>query len=161
MEHLQFSANLEKLEEIDKVKSRVLKYIFYKKRTENEIRNKFKDTFDQDIFEQVIEQLKELGYINDTNYIDRAVNEFIALKCMSMKELKYKLLAKGLKSNIIEDYFSDNYDRLCEYEVNSAEQLFSKKINSMEVQEIKQYLRKKGYREESIKDAEYLYTGNN
>ena len=96
MEHLQFSANLEKLEEIDKVKSRVLKYIFYKKRTENEIRNKFKDTFDQDIFEQVIEQLKELGYINDTNYIDRAVNEFIALKCMSMKELKYKLLAKGL-----------------------------------------------------------------
>ena len=156
----RFSDNLEELEKIDNVKSRVLKYIVYKKRTEAEIRNKFKNEFDDNIFEQVIDQLKELGYINDENYIDRAVSEFIALKSLSIKELKYKLLSKGVKSNDIEDYLSNNYDELKEYEINSARKLFSKKASSMDTQEVKMFLRKKGYTEESIKDAEYFYTGN-
>lgn len=160
MEHLQFSNNLEKLEEIDNVKSRVLKYIVYKKRTETEIRNKFRDTFDEEIFEQVIQQLKELGYIDDTNYIDRAVNEFIALRSMSIRELKYKLLSKGLKSNLIEDYFSANYEDLLEYEAKSAEKIMLKKLPTMDIQEVKLFLRKKGYMEESIKNAEHLYTGD-
>ena len=160
MKHLQFSNNLEKLEEIDKVKSRVLKYIVYKKRTEKEIRNKFSDTFDEEIFEQVIEQLKELGYINDTNYIDRAVNEFIALKSMSIRELKYKLISKGLSSNLIEDYCSANYEELLEYEKKSAEKIMLKKLPTMDIQEVKLFLRKKGYMEESIKNAEHLYTGD-
>ena len=160
MEHLQFSNNLEKLVEVDKVKSRVLKYIVYKKRTENEIRNKFRDTFDEEIFEQVIEQLKELGYIDDTNYIDRAVNEFVALKSMSIRELKYKLISKGLSSNLIEDYCSTNYEDLLEYEKKSAEKIMLKKLPTMDIQEVKLFLRKKGYMEESIKNAEHLYTGD-
>lgn len=160
MEHLQFSNNLEKLEEIDKVKSRVLKYIVYKKRTENEIRNKFRDTFDDEIFEIVIDELKELGYIDDNNYIDRAVNEFIALKSMSIKELKYKLISKGLKNDLIEDYFSANYDALLEYEKKSAENIVLKKLSTMSIQDVKLFLRKKGYMEESIKNAEHVYTGD-
>ena len=76
IENLNFTNDiekLEKLEELDKVKSRVLKYIVYKKRTESEVRNKFKGVFDEDIFEDVIENLRELGYISDENYIDRAI----------------------------------------------------------------------------------------
>ena len=156
----RFSDNIEELEKLDNVKSRILKYIVYKKRTEAEIRNKFKNEFEDDIFEQAIDQLKELGYINDGNYINRAIGEFIALKTLSIKELKYKLLSKGIKSNDIEDYISDNYDELLDYEINSARKLFSKKASSMDTQEVKMFLRKKGYTEESIKDAEYFYTGN-
>lgn len=161
MEILPYSENFEELEQIDKVKSRVLKYIMYKKRTETEIRNKFRNTFDDNIFEQVIEELKELGYIDDNNYIERAVDEYISLKNMSMKELKYKLLSKGIKSDIIDDYFSYNYDKLLEFEEKSAENIFLKKSSLMEVQDIKLFLRKKGYMEESIKNAEHLYTRNN
>ena len=152
---------LKRLEEVDKVKSRVLKYIVYKKRTENDIRNKFKNEFDDDIFEEVIENLKDLGYINDESYIARAVNEFMALKNMSLKEIKYKLLSKGINKNLIEDYFSNNYDQLLEYETKSAENLYLKKISTMEENEVKLFLRKKGYMEDSIKNAEYVYTRNN
>ena len=152
---------LKRLEEVDKVKSRVLKYIVYKKRTENDIRNKFKNEFDDDIFEEVIENLKDLGYINDESYIDRAVNEFMALKNMSLKEIKYKLLSKGINKNLIEDYFSNNYNQLLEYEKKSAENLYLKKISTMEENEVELFLRKKGYMEDSIKNAEYVYTRNN
>ena len=78
MKSLPYSDNIEELEQIDKVKSRVLKFVMYKKRTEAEIRNKFHNTFDEKIFEQVMEELKSLDYINDYNYIERAVNEFVA-----------------------------------------------------------------------------------
>ena len=162
--NLQFTNDLQKLknlEELDKVKSRILKYIVYKKRTEAEIRNKFKCVFDENIFEDAIENLKELGYINDINYIDRQINEYKSLKNMSLKEMKYKLLSKGLNKSIIEDYFSENYDDLLEFEEQSAENIFSKKIISMEVIEVKNYLRKKGYLEDTIKNAEHIYNGDN
>lgn len=163
IENLNFTNDIEKLkklEELDNVKSRVLKYIVYKKRTEIEVRNKFKGVFNEDIFEEVIENLKSLGYIDDKNYIDRAVNEYTSLKNMSIIEIKYKLLNKGIDKNLIEQYFTDNYDQLLEYETKSAEKLFLKKINTMDENETKFFLRKKGYMEESIKNAEHLYAGN-
>ena len=163
IENLNFTNDIEKLkklEELDNVKSRVLKYIVYKKRTEIEVRNKFKGVFNEDIFEEVIENLKSLGYIDDKNYIDRAVNEYTSLKNMSIREIKYKLLNKGIDKNLIEQYFTDNYDQLLEYETKSAEKLFLKKINTMDENEAKFFLRKKGYMEESIKNAEHLYAGN-
>ncbi len=153
-------AKLQRLEQLDNIKSRVLKYIVYKKRTEMEIRNKFSGTFDEQDFEEVIENLKSLGYINDTSYIERAVNEFKSLKNMSIKEMKYKLISKGLDKECIDDYFSNNYEELIDYEIKSAKNIFLKKSSNMEVQEIKLFLRKKGYMEESIKNAEYIYSGD-
>lgn len=140
------------IEEFDKVKTKLLKYITYKKRTENEVRTKFAKDIESNILEDAIEELKALGYISDVNYIDRAVNEFIALKNLSMRELKYKLLSKGIKSSIIEDYFSDYYNELVDYEMKSAQNIYNKKIKSMEEQDIKSYLIKKGYREDSIRE---------
>ena len=91
------------IEEFDKTKTKILKYIMYKKRTENEIRIKF-NTIDEDLLEDSIEYLKEAGYINDKNYIERAVAEFKNLKNMSIKEIIYKLYSKGIKRDVLEDY---------------------------------------------------------
>ena len=63
------------------------------------------------------EMLKELGYIDDNNYVKRAINEYIALKNMSIKEIKYKLFAKGLNNDIIDKYISDNKEDLNDYEI--------------------------------------------
>ena len=104
--------NLDYVEEYDKLKTKVLKYIIYKKRTEKEIRQKFSKTIDEDILEDIIDELKENGYIDDLNYIDRAVNEFVALKNLSIREIKYKLFAKGLSNDIIDEYISSNFDEL-------------------------------------------------
>ena len=73
--------DLERLEKIDKLKTKILKYIFYKKRTEEEVLEKFKNE-DSDILDETIENLKELGYINDEKYVDRFMHEAIALKTL-------------------------------------------------------------------------------
>ena len=145
--------NIDYLEEYDKLKTKVLKYIIYKKRTENEIRQKFSSVIDEEILEDIIEELKENGYIDDSNYIDRAVQEFIALKNMSIKEIKYKLFAKGLSNDIIDEYISNHIDELTDYEIQSIKNIFYKKQMAMETEEIKQFLLKKGYGMENIKQA--------
>ena len=133
-------------EEFDKLKTKVLKYILYKKRTEQEIRQKFMQE-DQEMLEEVLQNLKELEYINDSKYIEKAASEFIRLKNMSIKELRYKLLAKGLDKNLVEDYIQSNQDMLTEYEQKSAENIKVKKCRGElhSPEEINQYLRKKGY----------------
>lgn len=84
------------VEEFDKLKTKALKYILFKKRTEQEVRQKFREDSGE-MLDDVIEELKELNYINDENYIQRAVKEFKNLKNMSIKEIQYKLMTKGLK----------------------------------------------------------------
>ena len=62
------------IEEYDKQKSRVLKYVLYKKRSKQEVKNKFYNDIEENMLEDIICELEENGYINDTNYIERAVN---------------------------------------------------------------------------------------
>ena len=145
--------DLEELEKKDKLKTKVLKYIMYKKRTEQEVRKKFSDIEDYDLLEEVIDDLKENGYINDDSYIERAIAEFINLKNLSLKELKYKLMSKGLDKDLIDDYFYNNTDKLEEYEINSAKNIINKKSNNMEEQDIIQFLLKKEYKMDSVKEA--------
>ena len=141
------------IEEFDSAKTKVLKYILYKKRSEGEIRKKFATTFDEDLLEDVIEYLKEADYINDKEYIRKTINNFMTLKNLSIRELKVKLLTKGLDKNDIEDYFYENREELEDYEKKSAENIFYKKSSSLEEQEIKQYLLKKGYKMDNINIA--------
>lgn len=138
------------IEEFDKEKTKVLKYILYKKRSENEVRNKFANSIDENLLEDIIQYLKDANYINDKEYIEKIVNNFISLKSLSLKELQYKLLAKGLKKEEIEDYFYENEEKLDQYEKKSAQNIINKKSNSMDENELKQYLLKKGYKMENI-----------
>ena len=141
------------IEEFDKEKTKVLKYIIYKKRSEQEIRNKFAKTIDENMLEDIIEYLKEANYINDKEFIEKTINNFKILKNLSIKEMKYKLMAKGLNKEDIEDYFYENKEELEEYETKSALNIIFKKSDSMEQDEIKQYLLKKGYKMDSINRA--------
>ena len=144
------------IEEFDLMKTKVLKYIMFKKRTEQEIRLKFKDE-SLELLDEVIEELKEIGYIDDTNYVERAVNEFINLNNLSIKEITYKLMTKGIKKDIIDNYVRNNKEMLLNYEINSVKNIFIKKQNQMDEQEIINYLKKKGYLEETIKLAREDY----
>ena len=141
------------IEEYDKLKTKVLKYVLYKKRTEQEIWQKFAE-YESETLNEIIDYLKENNYIDDKRYIEKAVKEFMALKNMSIKELKYKLLSKGLKSTLIDDYISLNKEELEEFELNSANRLYLKKQREMQEDEIINYLRKKGYKEETIRSIQ-------
>ena len=139
-------------EEFDKLKTKVLKYILYKKRTKNEILQKFSNE-NQEILEEIISYLEEAGYINEQEYIEKSIREFMNLKNLSLQEIQYKLLAKGLEKEKIEDYISEHKEELDEYEIKSAKKIIQKKQSIQEIEEITEYLRKKGYRKQMIQKA--------
>ena len=142
----------QEMEEFDKLKTKVLKYVLYKKRTEQEVRQKFSENTGN-MLEDVIEYLKQEKYIDDKAYIEKSVNEYIALKNLSIKELTYKLYSKGLSKNLIDDYVYENKEKLLEYEIKSATNIINKKSSIMEEEELKQYMNKKGYMQETINIA--------
>lgn len=142
------------LEEFDKEKTKVMKYIVFKKRTEQEVRTKFAGSIEENMLEDIIEYLKEANYLNDKEYIEKTINNFKVLKNLSLKEVKYKLLAKGLNKSDIEDYFYENKEELNEYEKQSARNIYYKKQKDLDLEEIKQYLIKKGYSYDNIRFEE-------
>lgn len=83
----------------------------------------------------------------------RAIDEYIALKTLSIKEIKYKLLSKGIKGNLIDNYIQNKREEIEEYEAKCAIKIANKKQYEMEKNDIKNFLKKKGYREESIYKA--------
>ena len=95
-------------EQFDETKTTVMKYIVYKKRTESEVRKKFCHTIEENMLEDIIEYLKEAGYINDKEYLQKIVNEYMNLKAMSVREIKNKVYEKGIYADIIEDYIYEN-----------------------------------------------------
>jgi regulatory protein len=141
------------VEEFDKEKTKVMKYIMYKKRTEQEVKNKFQNTIQKDLLCDIISYIKEAGYLDDSDYVKRTVSEFMALKNLSSREIKYKLYTKGVKKDIIEDYFYNNSEEIDEYEKKSAQNIVVKKQTLMEKEEIEKYLLKKGYNEQIIKEV--------
>lgn len=137
--------DIEKLKEFDAQKTKVFKYITYKKRTEQEVRNKFRGQIEEQMLEEIIDYLKEAKYLDDYEFIEKQVKEYMNLKTMSIKEIKYKLLAKGLDKKLIEKYINNNYDELSEYEEKCAQKIRAKKADLQE-DEIRQYLYRKGYK---------------
>ena len=144
-------------EEFDKEKTKVLKYILYKKRREYEIRNKFSKSIEENLLDDIIEYLKEAKYIDDGQYIEKTINNFMILKNLSIKEIQYKLISKGLNKNLIEDYIYNENEELNNYEIKSAKNIIYKKSNTMELEDIKVYLIKKGYKIENINSAREQY----
>ena len=137
--------NIEKLKKQDEAKTRIMKFITYKKRTEQEIRNKFKNEIQEEILEEVIEYLKQAKYIDDDDFVHKKINEFIKLKTMSIKEIKYKLIEKGINKKLIEKYIENNREELEEYEKKCIEKIKIKKSKNMDEDKINQYLYRKGF----------------
>ena len=146
IENFESTINFDKLKEFDEQKTKVFKYITYKKRTEQEVRNKFRGQIEEDMLEEIIDYLKEAKYLDDYEFIEKQVREYMNLKTMSITEMKYKLATKGLDRKLIEKFIDNNYDELKEYEQRCIEKIRAKKMGTMEEQEVNQYLYKKGYK---------------
>ena len=142
----------EEAKKIDDLRNKMLKYILYKKRTEEEVRQKFCEE-DENMVEDAIQHFKDLNYINDQIYIEKAIKEYIALKTLSIKEVTYKISQKGVRKSLIDDYVCQNKETMLEYEVASAKAIILKKQKNTEEQEIKELLFKKGYMTESVNIA--------
>ena len=145
IDNFETTSNIEKLKEFDSQKTKVFKYITYKKRTEQEVRKKFKGQIEEQMLNEIIEYLKEAKYLDDYEFIKKQVREYMNLKTLSIKEIRYKLLSKGLDRKLIEKYIDNNCEELNEYEQRCVEKIKEKKLDLSE-EEIKQYLYRKGYK---------------
>lgn len=105
------------------------------------------------MLEDAIEYFKEQNYINEYEYIERSIREFIKLKNLSIKELRYKLIQKGVDKNALDKYISSNKELLLEYEIASAKKIIIKKKDKTQIENIKKYLYQKGYMQESVSIA--------
>lgn len=151
---MEFTKNLAEAEEFDKLKNKVLKYVLYKKRTENEVREKFKQEIEENKLEDIIELLKNYEYISDRDYIERSIKEFKALKNMSIKEINYKLLQKRVNKALLDEYIYENREDLLQFEIKSAKNILRKRVKSDEdLADAKRYLFSKGYMSESVSIA--------
>ena len=146
IENFESNIDFEKMKEFDAQKTKVFKYITYKKRTEQEVRNKFRGQIDEEMLEEIIDYLKEAKYLDDYECIEKQVREYMNLKTMSITEIKYKLATKGLDRKLIEKYIDNNYEVLEQYEQRCIEKIKLKKAGTMEEQDIQQYLYRKGYK---------------
>lgn len=151
---MEFSNNLAELERLDKLKTKVMKFVLYKKRTIQEVKDKFIDEIDENELEDIIEIIKQNGYLDDEDYIERSIKEFKALKNLSIKEINYKLLQKKVDKSLLDDYIYNHREELLDFEIQSAKSIIIKKINQgSEMEDIKKYLYSKGYMNESVKIA--------
>ena len=141
-------------EEFDRCKTKVMTYILYKKRTESEVRKKFCSVMEEEILDDIIEYVKEAGYINDQEYIKKLVQEYMNLKEMSIREIKLKLYQKGIYADEINNYIEENREMLEEYELNSARKVFDKKKNLNDKQKITRYLLNRGFEPDILSKIE-------
>ena len=146
IENFESNIDFEKMKEFDAQKTKVFKYITYKKRTEQEVRNKFRGQIDEDMLEEIIDYLKEAKYLDDYEFIEKQVKEYMNLKTLSITEIKYKLATKGLDRKLIEKYIDNNFEELEQYEQRCIEKIKLKKAGTMDEQDIMQYLYRKGYK---------------
>lgn len=149
---MNYIENFEEAERIDKLRNKMLKYILYKKRTEQEVRQKFSEENEDDV-EDAIEYFKEQKYLDDEDYIKRTIREFMSLKNLSIKEVEYKICQKGVRKSLVDEYVCKNKEDMLEYEISSAKSIILKKQNNSEENEIRDYLYKKGYMSESVNIA--------
>ncbi len=77
----------------------------------------------------------------------------MALNNLSLKEVRYKLMSKGIPNDLIEDYINSHDEEMENYETKSAKTIIMKKQNQMEEEAIIQYLLKKGYKTSNIRQA--------
>ena len=122
---------------------KLMKYVVFKKRTEEEVKRKCKTLkYEEDNINEIIDYLKENEYINDEKYVVKYIQNVMRLKNCSINEIKIDLLKRGINDFLIEKYIDEELE---EFEEKSAIILAEKKIKTMEVEKLKRYLLNKGF----------------
>lgn len=130
---------------------KIMKYVLFKKRTENEVRKKCKILkYEDENIEEIIRYLKENGYINDEIYIDKYIKNIMKLKNCSINEIKIDLMRRGVDEDLIEKYITPELE---EFEEKSAKILASKKLKANEKEKVKKYLLNKGFSYSNVSKA--------
>lgn len=84
-------------------KESAIKLITFKDRTEKEMHKKLSEKgYEQAEIEEVIEFLKEYGYVNDLRFAERFAEDAVKIRKWGRMRIKSELTAKGIEREIAE-----------------------------------------------------------
>ena len=126
-------------------RDKAIRYIGISKKTEYEVRQKLKGLkITPSVIDEEIEYLKELGFINDIDYVKSFVKQCYKMEQYSIYEIYNKLLQKGLQTSIIEEELELLKDS--DYEEQVKEKLINGKLKSYDEENRKAYLYRRGFK---------------
>ena len=112
-------------------RDKAIRYIGISKKTEYEVRQKLKGLkITPSIIDEEIEYLKQLGFIDDKDYVKSFIKQCYKMGQYSIYEIYNKLLQKGLQTSIIEEELELLKDS--DYEEQVKEKLLNGKLNTGE-----------------------------
>ena len=142
------------------IKQRAFRLLGRRQHSSSELRRKlWNKDYEQKLIDEVIEDFKKNGYLNDKEFIRAFVAEKSKTKNWSIKRIKGELIKRGVASKLIDEVLND---RPKEEDYESAMKLAKKKygvllkrnLESKEVRnKLSAYLFSKGFDYELINDV--------
>ena len=130
--------------EFEEAKERAVRYLVLALRTQREVENKLRKLkVNYKIIFQVVEYLKDIGYIDDLKYVDAYLRQCISIPKYSVYEIKMKLLQKGIDKELLQKKLSKFNSK--NYEKKLVEKLLNGKLKNMEPIKQKAYLYRRGF----------------
>lgn len=129
----------------EQAKERAVRFTALSKKTDFEVRRKLKTLgVSEDIIDEVSEYLKQLGYIDDVDYVDSFIRQSERMEKLSIFEIKQKLFEKGVDKELVLTKLQLLADT--DYEKRVVEKLENGKLASYEEDKKKAYLYRKGFK---------------
>ena len=126
-------------------RDKAIRYIGISKKTEYEVKNKLKGLkIASSVIDEEIEYLKELGYIDDIDYVKSYIKQCYKMQNYSIYEITNKLLQKGVKASIIEQEI--DILKETDYEQKVISKLVNGKLKSYDEIKQKNYLYRRGFK---------------
>ena len=136
------------------LKSKMLKFITYRKRSEHEIFERFfAQGFESDLIKEAILHFRQLNYIDDDNFAKIFVRELVKVRKYGNKRILMEINKHKLNESMCMDEMDKLYDVILENLKNSI----TKKIKGLDLEDplaikkVVEYHIRKGYEIEDIK----------
>ena len=142
------------------IKQRAFRLLGRRMHSASELRRKlWNKDYEQKLIDEVIQDLKNNGYLNDENFIREFVAEKTKTKSWSTKKIKTELLKRGIESKLIDEMLKGKQG---DSEIENAtklarkkyDQLIKKKLEAKELRnKLSAFLFSKGFEYELIKEV--------
>jgi len=122
---------------VQDARERAVSLLMTRDRSQYEIRTKLRKLgYDEDIAEKVVEDLKAIGYIDDSRFVLRYAADRLKSKALSKRALKYELEKKGIDRDLIDNALKDFEEDDEEIAFRAAKKKFGKyDLNDKPLQE--------------------------
>jgi regulatory protein len=91
-------------EEYQRVKQAALRFLSHRPRTVHEVRKALlAKGYDAGLCDQVVEEMKELGYLDDRRFAESWVEERQTGKGLGIKRIRRELVQKGVASSLVDE----------------------------------------------------------